>query len=353
MDKQTILVVDDELVGRQLLNAVLISDGYQVLLAENGSKAIEVAENHLPDLILMDVMMPDMDGFTTIKKIKEIEALSHTPVILVTALDDRDNRIKGLEAGATDYITKPFDRVEVLAKIKNHAKKSVIIKSQNSNNSQSKDGEQKLKFLIDEILSTSSVSDPSFLEVSYYNSNSEENLTGKFISTDSNGLNCFLFGSEQPSKDDSFHIALINIWLNQLVKEDSNRDSVCLSISEKIKTNHFFDLSKWWFVQVCLMKDETIFIKGFNMDLLGNSSGMDPSQVNQLSEANGLNISDMNYAVCSFNNNPDVKRVNRLHVELSQLSSENNISDIETKINNFFATEPENGTFIMSIHIKK
>jgi CheY-like chemotaxis protein len=119
-DSTKILIVDDEKVGRQLLEAILIPEGYLVLFGENGEEAVAVAKSQIPDIILCDVMMPKLDGFEVCKQIRADKATAHIPVFLITALDDRDSRIRGIDAGADDYISKPFDRIEILAKIKNH-----------------------------------------------------------------------------------------------------------------------------------------------------------------------------------------------------------------------------------------
>jgi sigma-B regulation protein RsbU (phosphoserine phosphatase) len=114
-----ILVVDDEPLGRQLLEAILYPENFDIYYAENGMEAFEKALEQKPDLILMDVMMPEMDGFEVCRKLRNHEILGNIPIILITALDDRDSMIKGLDSGANDYISKPFDRIEVLAKVKN------------------------------------------------------------------------------------------------------------------------------------------------------------------------------------------------------------------------------------------
>jgi sigma-B regulation protein RsbU (phosphoserine phosphatase) len=114
-----ILIVDDEPVGRQLLEAILYPEHFDIYYAESGEEALNIALEIRPDLILMDVMMPEMDGFQVCRKLRKHEILGNVPVILITALDDRDSMIKGLDSGADDYISKPFDRVEVLAKVKN------------------------------------------------------------------------------------------------------------------------------------------------------------------------------------------------------------------------------------------
>jgi sigma-B regulation protein RsbU (phosphoserine phosphatase) len=114
-----ILVVDDEPVGRQLLEAILYPEHFDIYYAESGEEALDKALEIRPDLILMDVMMPEMDGFQVCRKLRKHEILGNVPIILITALDDRDSMIKGLDSGADDYISKPFDRIEVLAKVKN------------------------------------------------------------------------------------------------------------------------------------------------------------------------------------------------------------------------------------------
>ncbi len=116
-----ILIVDDEPLARQLLEAILRPENFELIFAGNGKEAFDKAIELVPDLVLMDVMMPDMDGFEVCKKLRIHDILGNVPIIIITALDDRDSRIKGLDAGADDYISKPFDRIEVLAKVKNIA----------------------------------------------------------------------------------------------------------------------------------------------------------------------------------------------------------------------------------------
>jgi DNA-binding response OmpR family regulator len=120
MDKpRKILIVDDEPSGRQLLEAILYPEGYEIIFAKDGLEAFNAIINDLPDLVLLDVMMPKMDGFEVCKKVRERQETAHIPIFLITALDDRDSKIRGIDSGADDYISKPFDRVEILAKIKN------------------------------------------------------------------------------------------------------------------------------------------------------------------------------------------------------------------------------------------
>ena len=117
MQKKKILIVDDELVGRQLLQALLMTEDFEPILAKNASEALQFATEKLPDLILLDIMMPEINGFEFLKKIKKIEELKNIPVIMVSALDDRDSKNQGINAGAIDYISKPYNSAEIFRKI--------------------------------------------------------------------------------------------------------------------------------------------------------------------------------------------------------------------------------------------
>jgi DNA-binding response OmpR family regulator len=117
-EKSQILFVEDNEDVRTYVNDLLKTD-YNVLLAESGEIGIEVTKNNLPDLILSDVMMPGMDGFEFCKRIKCDWKTSHLPVILLTARVDHQSKLDGLELGADDYITKPFEQKELLIRIKN------------------------------------------------------------------------------------------------------------------------------------------------------------------------------------------------------------------------------------------
>jgi len=113
-----VLVVDDNAPNRQLLRAYLESAGHEVIEAESGERAVEVAQTVLPDLVLLDVMMPGMNGFQTTTELKEL-ANGFLPVILVTALNDASSKLLGLRVGADDFVTKPVDRFEILARAGN------------------------------------------------------------------------------------------------------------------------------------------------------------------------------------------------------------------------------------------
>jgi DNA-binding response OmpR family regulator len=120
----TILVVDDEPRYVRLMEANLTSEGYQVLKALNGQEAVEVVAESHPDLVLLDIMMPGVDGFVACERIREF---SSVPIIVVTAKGEERDRVKGLDLGADDYIVKPFSATELLARVR-----SVLRRAQNS-----------------------------------------------------------------------------------------------------------------------------------------------------------------------------------------------------------------------------
>lgn len=113
-----ILVVDDHPASRMTAVAILSVEGYEVLEADSGSSALESVSQGQPDLILLDVMMPEMDGFEVCCQLKQDEQTRLIPVIFITALNDRQARIRGIEAGGDDFLSKPFDRLELAARVK-------------------------------------------------------------------------------------------------------------------------------------------------------------------------------------------------------------------------------------------
>jgi len=113
-----ILVVDDEIRNRELLEVMLTAEKYRVTLASSGIEALDMVEKLPPDLILLDVMMPGMDGYQVATKIKSNAATAKIPIIMVTALSSRDSRILGLSAGAEDFLSKPIDRAELSLRVK-------------------------------------------------------------------------------------------------------------------------------------------------------------------------------------------------------------------------------------------
>ncbi|MBF2009711.1 MAG: two-component system response regulator [Chlorogloeopsis fritschii C42_A2020_084] len=117
-DAPKVLVVDDHPASRMTAAALLAMEGYEVIEADSGFSAVELVTQNQPDLILLDVMMPEMDGFEVCQLLKQDEHTRLIPIIFVTALNDRRSRIRGIEVGADDFLSKPFDRVELTARVK-------------------------------------------------------------------------------------------------------------------------------------------------------------------------------------------------------------------------------------------
>ena len=115
--KPVILVVDDLTQNNELLEAYLVPQGYEVIKAVSGEEAFKKLADNQIDLILLDVMMPGMDGFEVTRRIRQDPKTRLMPIILVTALKETEDRIKGIKAGCDDYISKPFDKMELLARV--------------------------------------------------------------------------------------------------------------------------------------------------------------------------------------------------------------------------------------------
>lgn len=120
MPKADILIIDDTPTNLSLLSQMLTSQGYAVRLAKNGVRALESAQLLPPDLILLDIRMPGMDGFEVCRRLKAEESTRHVPVIFISALDDVMDKVRGFQAGGVDYITKPFQVEEVLVRTETH-----------------------------------------------------------------------------------------------------------------------------------------------------------------------------------------------------------------------------------------
>jgi putative two-component system response regulator len=118
-DKPVILIVDDQMDNIQTIRDILGENQYRIIEATNGREALQILERVTPDLILLDAMMPVMDGFETARYIRKNMATRLIPIIMITALDSVQDRVKGLEAGVDDFITRPFHIIELRARIKN------------------------------------------------------------------------------------------------------------------------------------------------------------------------------------------------------------------------------------------
>ena len=114
----TILIVDDQLSAREVLRGLLAGEGYHLVFASSGEEALAKAVELVPDLILLDVMMPDMDGFKVCQRLRAESRSAEVPIIMVTSLDDSDSRLRGLELGVDDFITKPFSQAELQTRVR-------------------------------------------------------------------------------------------------------------------------------------------------------------------------------------------------------------------------------------------
>ncbi len=113
----TILIIDDQAVARETIRGLLSREPYTLHFATNGVDGLAQALARQPDVVLSDVMMPGMDGFEVCRRLRDTPGLAEVPVLLVTSLDDRDSRLQGLRAGADDFITKPYDSLELLTRL--------------------------------------------------------------------------------------------------------------------------------------------------------------------------------------------------------------------------------------------
>ncbi len=118
-DKSTILIVDDQKVMRETIGMLLAKEDYELIYAGDGPEALRKADQVIPDVILLDIMMPAMDGFEVCRRLREHPVLAEVPIIMVTALNDRKSWMEGIEAGADDFVFKPFDTVELRTRVQN------------------------------------------------------------------------------------------------------------------------------------------------------------------------------------------------------------------------------------------
>ncbi len=143
-----ILVVDDDRLNLRILAGILRGEGYQLTEGDSGERALELYAEFSPDLVLLDVMMPGIDGFETCRRLKKIYGTKCAPVIFITAKSESDDVVEGLGAGGVDYLPKPFKPKEVLARIRSHLQNQALVEQQKLLNQQLSDANAaKNKFL--------------------------------------------------------------------------------------------------------------------------------------------------------------------------------------------------------------
>ncbi|MBU5487786.1 response regulator transcription factor [Clostridium sp. MSJ-8] len=152
MQKQKILIVDDEEHIRELLKFNLNNSGYDTILASNGVEALKYAKDEKPDLVLLDIMIPEMDGIEVCKNIRAEKTLVNTSIIMLTAKSEELDKILGLELGADDYITKPFSIRELLARVKAVLRRNNISVSNRDESNVEEFGELKIDFERHEVM---------------------------------------------------------------------------------------------------------------------------------------------------------------------------------------------------------
>ena len=116
-DQPTILIIDDNPSARHVVESMLTNMDLRLLFADNGPDGLKVAAENQPDLILLDIMMPVMNGYEVCAKLREATKNTDVPIIMITALDDRASRIHGIESGADDFLTKPLNRIEIRTRV--------------------------------------------------------------------------------------------------------------------------------------------------------------------------------------------------------------------------------------------
>ncbi len=126
MKKPFILVVDDNRITTKLLRRYLEANNYEAKEAYDGIDCLEKVEQQMPDAIVLDVMMPRLDGYETVKKLKSQDHTKHIPVVIVTALNDVANQIKSIEAGANDFLSKPIEERLLIAKVELLSKQNIL-----------------------------------------------------------------------------------------------------------------------------------------------------------------------------------------------------------------------------------
>lgn len=120
MQAATILLIDDNKLNARMIDLILKNDNFLVISTTSGKEGLELAAEKNPDLILLDIMMPEMDGFEVCRHLKASEITRDIPVIFLTSKSDSDGLVKGFELGAADYVTRPFNRTELLARLRTH-----------------------------------------------------------------------------------------------------------------------------------------------------------------------------------------------------------------------------------------
>ncbi|OGF45294.1 MAG: hypothetical protein A2231_11225 [Candidatus Firestonebacteria bacterium RIFOXYA2_FULL_40_8] len=212
----TILIIDDEERNLKMLENMLLPEGYKVLKANNGTDALEILRTETVHAVLTDIMMPGISGFDVLKKIRENKELAALSVIILTSLTDKEERIKGLELGADDFISKPFDLDELRAKINTQVKLNYLRMQLNER--------AKLVKVINKIDEGVIIANSDFVPVSI-NTKARELLGVKEIP-----VNILSYLKEKFSEDIRVSDERINVILKQKTNQSDNAPSISLTI---------------------------------------------------------------------------------------------------------------------------
>ena len=219
--KKTILIVDDEQKIVDLLVHNLRREGYETIEANDGATAVEIAKEQRPDLILLDIMLPRLDGLSVCKKIKNIY---NVPILMVTAKDDELDKIVGLELGADDYITKPFSVREVVARVKANLRKMEInIEEENK----ARDKEEKKTDKKDSTIEIGNLK----LDLEKY----EVHIDGKVINLTLREFEVLKFLAQQPGQVVTREALLERVWGYEYYGDIRTVDVTVRRIRERIE----------------------------------------------------------------------------------------------------------------------
>ena len=220
-EKKTILIVDDEQKIVDLLVHNLKREGYNTIEANDGVTAVEIAKEQRPDLILLDIMLPRLDGLSVCKKIKNIY---NVPILMVTAKDDELDKIVGLELGADDYITKPFSVREVVARVKANLRKvesNVEIEKNQKSNQEEKEIKKENRIIIGDMV----------LDLEKY----EVHIEGKVVSLTLREFEVLKFLAQQPGQVVTRELLLEKVWGYEYYGDIRTVDVTVRRIRERIE----------------------------------------------------------------------------------------------------------------------
>ena len=220
-EKKTIIIVDDEQKIVDLLVHNLKREGYNTIEANDGVTAVEIAKEQRPDLILLDIMLPRLDGLSVCKKIKNIY---NVPILMVTAKDDELDKIVGLELGADDYITKPFSVREVVARVKANLRKvesNIEVEKNTKINQEEKENKKENRIVIGDMI----------LDLEKY----EVHIEGKVINLTLREFEVLKFLAQQPGQVVTRESLLEKVWGYEYYGDIRTVDVTVRRIRERIE----------------------------------------------------------------------------------------------------------------------